>query len=82
MRVDRLIRWSAAGAVAGEAAVATVASYEHAQAGETGWAARLVPLAADGLIYANSMVMLYSAPEGAGSGAGRDGRCRAVRPPA
>ena len=30
---------------------------------------RLVPLAADGLIYANSMVVLDSAPEGAGSGA-------------
>jgi hypothetical protein len=68
MRVDRIIRWSAAGAVVGEAAVAAVASYEHAWAlvrahGETGWAARLVPLAADGLTYANSMVTLYSAPE-------------------
>ncbi len=74
--VDQIIRWSAAGAVVGEAAVAAVASYEHAWAlvrahGETGWAARLVPLAADGLIYADSMVMLYSAPEGAGSGAGQ-----------
>ena len=48
------------------AAVAAVASYEHACAvvrahGETGWTAWLVPLTVDGLIYASSMVMLDSA---------------------
>ena len=63
---DRIIRWSTAGAVVGVAAVAAVASYEHAYAlvrmhGEAGWTARLVPLTVDGLIYASSMVMLDSA---------------------
>jgi hypothetical protein len=58
--------WSTAGAVAGVAAVAAVASYEHAYAlvrahGETGWTGQLVPLTVDGLIYASSMVMLDSA---------------------
>lgn len=49
--------------MAGVAAVAAVASYEHAYAllrahGETGWTARLVPFTVDGLIYVSSMVML------------------------
>ena len=62
----QIIRWSTAGAVAGVAAVAAVASYEHAYAlvrahGETGWIGRLVPLTVDGLIYASSMVLLDSA---------------------
>jgi hypothetical protein len=52
--------------VIGVAAVAAVASYEHAHDlvrahGEVGWTARLVPLTMDGLIYASSMVMLDSA---------------------
>jgi hypothetical protein len=52
--------------VVGVAAVAAVASYEHAYAlvrahGEADWTARLVPLTVDGLIYASSMVMLDSA---------------------
>jgi hypothetical protein len=63
---DRIIRWTTAGAVVGVAAVAAVASYEHAYDlvrthGETGWTARLIPLTVDGLIYASSMVMLDSA---------------------
>jgi Protein of unknown function (DUF2637) len=63
---SQIIRWSPAGAVIGVAAVAAVASYEHAYAlvrahGETGWIGRLVPLTVDGLIYASSMVMLDSA---------------------
>jgi len=63
---ERVIRWSTAGAVVGVAAVAAVASYEHAYAlvrahGETGWTGRLVPLTVDGLIYASSMVMLDAA---------------------
>ena len=66
MAADRIIRWSTAGAVIGVAAVAAVASYEHAYDlvrahGESGWTARLVPLTVDGLIYASSMVMLDSA---------------------
>ena len=66
MAADRIIRWSTAGAVVGVAAVAAVASYEHAYDlvrahGESGWTARLVPLTVDGLIYASSMVMLDSA---------------------
>jgi hypothetical protein len=60
---DRVIRWSTALAVLGVAAVAAVASYEHAydlvQAhGESGRTAHMVPLTVDGLIYASSMVML------------------------
>ena len=63
---DRIIRWSTAIAVLGVAAVAAVASYEHAYDlvrahGESGWTARMVPLTVDGLIYASSMVMLHSA---------------------
>jgi hypothetical protein len=63
---DQIIRWSTAGAVVGVAAVAAVASYEHAYAlvrvhGESGWMARLVPFTVDGLIYASSMMMLDSA---------------------
>jgi len=63
---DRIIRWTTAGAVVGVAAVAAVASYEHAYDlvrvhGESGWTARMVPLTVDGLIYASSMVMLDSA---------------------
>jgi hypothetical protein len=63
---DRIIRWSTALAVLGVAAVAAVASYEHAYDlvrahGEAGWTARLIPLTVDGLIYASSMVMLDSA---------------------
>jgi len=63
---DRVIRWSTAGAVVGVAAVAAVASYEHAwdlvrAHGEAGWTARLVPLTVDGLVYASSMVMLEAA---------------------
>ena len=66
MAADRVIRWSTAGAVIGVAAVAAVASYEHAYDlvrahGEAGWTARLFPLTVDGLIYASSMVMLDSA---------------------
>jgi uncharacterized protein DUF2637 len=60
---DRGIRWTTAVAVIGVAAVAAVASYEHAYGlvrahGEAGWTARLVPLTVDGLIYASSTVML------------------------
>jgi hypothetical protein len=63
---DRIIRWSTALAVLGVAAVAAVASYEHAydlvrMHGESGWTARMVPLTVEGLIYASSMVMLDSA---------------------
>src|SRR5690242_17289867 len=63
---DRIIWWSTAGAVLGVAAVAAVASYDHAYDlvwahGESGWTARMVPLTVDGLIYASSMVMLDSA---------------------
>ncbi len=65
MTTGQIIRWSTAGAVAGVAAVAAVASYEHAYAlvrahGETGWTGRLVPLTVDGLIYASSMVLAGS----------------------
>lgn len=60
---DWIIRWSIA---LGVAAVAAVASYEHAYDlvrvhGETGWTAHMVPLTVDGLIYVSSMMMLDSA---------------------
>ena len=64
---DRIIRWTTAGAVIGVAAVAAVASYEHAYAlvqahGEAGWTGRLVPLTVDGLIYAiNSLLRRINA---------------------
>lgn len=63
---EHVTRWSTAGAVVGVAAVAAVASYEHAYAlvrahGEAGWTGQLIPLTVDGLIYASSMVMLDSA---------------------
>jgi Protein of unknown function (DUF2637) len=63
MSGDQVIRWSTALAVLGVAAVAAVASYEHAYDlvrahGEVGWTAPLIPLMVDGLIYASSMVML------------------------
>jgi len=56
---ERVIRWSTAGVVFRVAAVAAVASYEHAYElvrvhGEAGWTARPVPLTVDGLIYASS----------------------------
>jgi hypothetical protein len=55
---DQVIRWSTALAV-GVAAVAAVASYEHASAlveahGESGWAWRPIPLTIDGFIYADA----------------------------
>jgi hypothetical protein len=63
---DRIIKWSTAVALLGVAAVAAVASYEHAfdlvrVHGEAGWTAHMIPLTVDGLIYASSMVMLDSA---------------------
>jgi hypothetical protein len=66
---DRIIRWTTALAVVGVAAVAAVASDEHAYAlvrahGEAGWTGRMVPLTVDGLVYASSMVMLDSARRG------------------
>jgi hypothetical protein len=66
MATERVIRWSTALAVLGVAAVAAVASYEHAYDlvrahGESGWTAHMTPLTADGLIYASSMVLLDSA---------------------
>jgi hypothetical protein len=66
MTTGQVIRWSTAWAVVSVAAVAAVASCEHAYAlvrahGETGWIGRPVPLTVDGLIYASSMVLLDSA---------------------
>lgn len=60
---DRLIRITAALAVAIVAAVAAVISYRHAYElvsshGETGLTARLVPFTVDGLILAASMLIL------------------------
>jgi len=67
----RVIRWSTALAVLGVAAVASVASYEHAydfvrMHGEDGWTARLVPPTVDGLIYASDGDSRLGAPQDAG----------------
>ena len=64
--VDRAIRVSTAIAVLAVAGVAAYVSYWHAYAvvcahGETGITARLEPATMDGLVYASSMVNLYSA---------------------
>jgi hypothetical protein len=58
--IQHVISWSTEGAVVGVAAVAAMASYEHAYAlvwvhGEIGWTGRLAPLTVDGLIYASSI---------------------------
>jgi hypothetical protein len=60
---DKLIRLTTALAVLGVAAIAAIISYQHAYElirarGETGFAARLLPLTIDGLIWAASMVIL------------------------
>jgi hypothetical protein len=65
MAADRIVRWSTAVAVLGVAAVAVLASDEQANElgrshGDSGWTARMVPLAVDGLMYASSMVLLDS----------------------
>ena len=64
--IDRVIRVSTAVAVLAVAAVAAYVSYWHAYAvvrahGETGVTARLEPATIDGLVYASSMVILYTA---------------------
>jgi hypothetical protein len=61
MAADRVIQWTTARAVVGVAAVAAVASCEHAYAVVRRKArrgtSRLVPLTVDGLICASSMAM-------------------------
>jgi hypothetical protein len=64
--IDRAIRLSTAAAVLAVAGIAAYVSYWHACAvvlahGETGITARLEPGTIDGLFYASSMVVLYSA---------------------
>jgi hypothetical protein len=64
--IDSAIRLSTAAAVLAVAGVAAYVSYGHAYAvvlahGETGITARLEPATIDGLVYANSMVVLYAA---------------------
>jgi hypothetical protein len=63
---DAAIRWSMIAVVVGAALVVGYISYQHAyavvlSAGETGVTARLYPATIDGLVYAASMVLLYSA---------------------
>jgi hypothetical protein len=64
--IDRAIRLSTAAAVLAVAGIAAYVSYWHAYAvvrahGESGITARLEPATIDGLVYANSMVVLYAA---------------------
>ena len=64
--IDRAIRLSTAAVVLAMAAIAAYVSYWHAYAvvrahGETGITARLEPATIDGLVYASSMVVLYTA---------------------
>jgi len=70
MTGDTAIRRSTVAAVVLVAAVAAVASYEHAYqviaaGGERGAVARIYPLTIDGLIYAASMVLMSAARRGA-----------------
>jgi hypothetical protein len=63
---ERLIRWSAAAAVVAVAGFAAVVSYSHIYDlgrahGQSGVAARLLPLSVDGLILAASLVLLHEA---------------------
>ena len=64
--IDRAIRLSTAAAVLAVAGIAAYVSYWHAYAvvrahGETGITARLKQATIDGLVYANTMVVLYAA---------------------
>lgn len=64
--IDRAIRLSTTAAVLAVAAIAAYVSYWHAYAvvrahGESGITARLVPATIDGLVYASTMVTLYTA---------------------
>ena len=64
--IDCAIRLSTVAAVLAVAGIAAYVSYWHAYAvvrahGETGLTARLEPATIDGLVYASSMVVLYSA---------------------
>src|SRR5258707_7108875 len=66
MQGDRSIRAATAGVVLAVAGFAAVVSYSHiydlARAhGQTGTAARLLPLSVDGLILAASLVLLHEA---------------------
>jgi len=66
---EKAIRRSTVAAVVLVAAVAAVASYEHAYTviaghGEHGTVARIYPLTIDGLIYAASMVLMSAARRG------------------
>lgn len=63
MFADRLIRWGAALSVCAVTAIAAVISYAHAyelvaEHGESGVAARVLPLTVDGLIATCSLVLL------------------------
>ena len=65
---QHVIKWSTACAVVGVAAIAAVASNEHAYAlvrvhGEAGRTGRLVPLTVDGLIYAWPAIALVGSYE-------------------
>jgi len=67
--IDRTIRLSTAAAVLAVAGIAAYVSYWHAYAvvrahGESGVTARLEPATIDGLVYASSMVILYTARHG------------------
>jgi hypothetical protein len=66
MNTDRLIRGSTAAVVTAVAGFAAVVSYSHIYDlgrahGQSGTAARLLPLSVDGLILAASLVMLHEA---------------------
>jgi Protein of unknown function (DUF2637) len=63
---DRAIRWATTVAVAAVATIAAVVSYSHIydlghSHGQSGTAARLLPLSVDGLIVAASLVLLQAA---------------------
>jgi hypothetical protein len=69
MNADRLIRAATAAVVTAVAGFAAVVSYSHVfdlgrLNGQSGTAARLLPLSVDGLILAASLVLLHEARNG------------------
>lgn len=72
MNGDRLIRMTTAAVVVAVAAFAAVVSFSHIYDlgrlhGQSGTAARLLPLSVDGLIVAASLVLLHEARNGRGA---------------
>lgn len=76
LSADQVLKLATAAVVLAVATFAAIVSYSHIfdlgrVHGQSGTAARLLPLSVDGLIVAAGLVMLYSARQGATSGLAR-----------